>query len=97
MRTSSAILCFLATLTFASAGRLISPSDLELPALSDAPDFCHGLECPPFKLLKDTSKYQLREYEGGTAYNLSQHPESYRVYSAFMATVLITVDVVLCC
>ncbi|KAL0037464.1 hypothetical protein WJX79_009551 [Trebouxia sp. C0005] len=49
---------------FVSAGRLISPSDLGLPSLGDAPDFCHGLECPPFKLLKNTSQYQLREYEG---------------------------------
>ncbi len=65
MRVSSAILCLLATLTVASAGRLISVNDLGLPTLGDAPDFCHGLECPPFKLLKNTSQYQLREYEGG--------------------------------
>ncbi len=77
MRMSSAVLCFLATLTIASAGRLISPSDLGLPSLSDAPDFCHGLECPPFKLLKNTSQYQLREYEGGRTYDLSYHPISY--------------------
>ncbi len=77
MRMSSVVLCFLATLTIASAGRLISPSDLGLPSLSDAPDFCHGLECPPFKLLKNTSQYQLREYEGGKTYDLLYHPISY--------------------
>lgn len=77
MRMSSVVLCFLSTLTIASAGRLISPSDLGLPSLSDAPDFCHGLECPPFKLLKNTSQYQLREYEGGRTYDLSYHPVSY--------------------
>ena len=67
MRTSLAFLCVLATLSIASATRLISTTDLVLPGLSDAPDFCHGLECPPFKMLKNTSQYQLREYEGGTA------------------------------
>lgn len=77
MRMSSVVLCFLATLTIVSAGRLISPSDLGLPSLGDAPDFCHGLECPPFKLLKNTSQYQLREYEGGRTYGLLYHPISY--------------------
>ena len=77
MRMFSVVLCFLATMTVASAGRLISPSDLGLPFLSDAPDFCHGLECPPFKLLKNTSQYQLREYEGGRTYDLSYYPISY--------------------
>ena len=65
MKAATAILCLLATVTVASAGRLISVDDLNLPTLGDAPDFCHGLECPPFKELKNTSKYQLREYSGG--------------------------------
>jgi len=77
MRMSSVVLCFLATLTIASAGRLISPSDLGLPSFSDAPDFCHGLECPPFKLLKNTSQYQVREYEGGKMSDLLYHSISY--------------------
>lgn len=64
MRASLFAVCLLAAVTLASAGRWISPSDLELPAVNDAPDFCHGLECPPFKLLKNTSQYQLREYDG---------------------------------
>lgn len=64
MRATTAVLCLLATLTVASAGRLISVDDLNLPTANDAPDFCHGLECPPFKLLKNTSQYQVREYEG---------------------------------
>lgn len=63
MRASLFAVCLLAAAT-SSAGRLISTDDLELP-VNDAPDFCHGLECPPFKLLKNTSQYQLREYEGG--------------------------------
>ena len=67
MRTSVAFLCVLATVSIASATRLISTTGLVLPGLSDAPDFCHGLECPPFKMLKNTSQYQLREYEGGKA------------------------------
>lgn len=66
MRASLFAVCLLAAVTLASAGRWVSPSDLGLPAVNDAPDFCHGLECPPFKLLKNTSQYQLREYEGGT-------------------------------
>ncbi|KAL3159842.1 hypothetical protein ABBQ38_010245 [Trebouxia sp. C0009 RCD-2024] len=64
MRASLFAVCLLAAVTLASAGRWVSPSDLGLPAVNDAPDFCHGLECPPFKLLKNTSQYQLREYEG---------------------------------
>ena len=67
MKACGGILCILAILTVASAARLISTNDLELPGLGDAPDFCHGLECPPFKLLQNTSNYQLREYEGGEA------------------------------
>jgi len=63
MRSAFAIACVLSAVTLASA-RLISVDDLNLPGLSDAPDFCHGLECPPFKLLKNTSNYQLRQYEG---------------------------------
>ena len=65
MKASLVATCLLAAVALASAGRLISPSDLGLPVVNDAPDFCHGLECPPFKLLKNTSQYQLREYEGG--------------------------------
>lgn len=64
MKSAFAVACILAAVTLAS-GRLISIDDLTLPGLGDAPDFCHGLECPPFKLLKNTSNYQLREYEGG--------------------------------
>lgn len=66
MKFALAITCVLAAVTLTSAGRLISDTDLALPVLGDAPDFCHGLECPPFKLLKNTSNYQLRQYEGGT-------------------------------
>ena len=65
MRVSFFAVCLLGAVTLASAGRLISSNDLGLPVVDDAPDFCHGLECPPFKLLKNTSQYQLREYEGG--------------------------------
>ena len=51
MKVFSVIVALLALLCVVSAGRLISEGDLGLPVLGDAPDFCHGLECP--------------EYEGG--------------------------------
>ena len=72
MRSAFVVACVLAAVTLASA-RLISVDDLNLPGLSDAPDFCHGLECPPFKLLKNTSNYQLRQYEGGESVYLPVH------------------------
>lgn len=31
---------------------------------SKAPAFCHGLDCPEFKLKKNTSLYEVREYKG---------------------------------
>lgn len=62
LRTLFAIFCGLACLSASSAGRLIS---LDAPTVNDGPPFCHGHECPPFAILKTTSRYQLRQYEEG--------------------------------
>lgn len=65
LRTLFAVFCGLTSLSASSAGRLISLDAPRLPTVNDGPPFCHGHECPPFAILKTTSRYQLRQYEEG--------------------------------
>ena len=66
-RTSVPLLCLLVTFTSTAATRSISESEFgtQLSGVSDGPGFCDGHECPPFKVIETTRRYQLREYEGG--------------------------------
>ena len=65
LRKLFAVFCGLTCLSGISAGRLISLGAPGLPTVNDGPPFCHGHECPPFAILKTTSRYQLRQYEEG--------------------------------
>ena len=64
MKSAFAIVYILAALTTAYS-RDVKTNDFTSSDFCVPPDFGQGLECPPFKLVANTSKYQLREYDAG--------------------------------
>eukprot|EP00892_Ulva_mutabilis_P007705 jgi/Ulvmu1/5306/UM022_0100.1 len=45
--------------------------------VSDSPSFCHGLDCPKFRVVEKTDEYELRSYEAGAWVSTEQEGYGY--------------------